>query len=286
MTLSIKNLSAALGAEVGGIDLAKPLAKREIDAIDAAWRERLVLVFHGQDLSDPQLITFSKNFGELDPPGPNPYGEPFLKDFPELNVISNVKESGKPIGNLGDGEAVWHADMTYLDVPPKAAILHALEVPRPESGGNTYFANMFAAYETLPAELQQAAQGKIAIHDASRNSAGMLRKGYQEVTDVRQTVGAHHPLVRTEPTTGRQALFLGRRPNAYVLGLSVPESEALLDALWAHATQPRFAMCHEWSVGDLLMWNNLSVLHRRDPFDPQTRRVMHRSQIKGSERIT
>ena len=98
-------------------------------------------------LSDPQLIAFSRNFGELDPPGPNPYGEPFNKQHPELNVISNVVEDGKPIGNLGDGEAVWHADMTYVDVPPKAAMLHALEVPPPEAGGNTYFANMFAAYE-------------------------------------------------------------------------------------------------------------------------------------------
>ena len=102
-------------------------------------------------------------------------------------------ENGKPIGNLGDGEAVWHADMTYVDVPPKAAVLHALEVPRPASGGNTYFANMFAAYETLPEELKKAAEGKVAVHDASRNSAGHLRKGYKEVIDVRETVGAHHP---------------------------------------------------------------------------------------------
>ena len=283
--ISIRNLDAPLGAEVAGIDVSKPLPQADIDAIEDAWRERLVVVFHDQSLSDPQLIDFSRNFGELDPPGPNPYGQPFLKDHPELNVISNVVEDGKPIGNLGDGEAVWHADMTYVDVPPKAAMLHALEVPPPEAGGNTYFANMFAAYDALPADLKNAAEGKIAIHDASRNSAGMLRKGYQEVTDVRETVGAQHPLVRTDPKTGRKALFLGRRPNAYVMGLSVADSDALLDALWAHATQPRFAMCHEWKVGDLLMWNNLSVLHRRDPFDPKTRRVMHRSQIKGSERI-
>jgi taurine dioxygenase len=164
-------------------------------------------------------------------------------------------------------------------------MLHSLEVPPPEAGGNTYFADMFAAYAALPPDLKQAADGRIAAHDASTNSAGMLRKGYVRVTDVRKTVGAHHPLVRTDPATGRKALFLGRRPNAYVLGLDVPESEALLDALWAHATQPRFTMCHRWKVGDLLMWNNLSVLHRRDPFDPTTRRVMHRSQIKGSERI-
>jgi taurine dioxygenase len=285
MAIAIKNLDAGLGAEIADIDLSKPLPRADIDAIEAAWHERLVVVFHGQILSDPQLIAFSRNFGELDPPGPNPYGQPFNKQHPELNVISNVVESGKPIGNLGDGEAVWHADMTYVDVPPKAAILHALEVPPPEAGGNTYFANMFAAYESLPADLKKAGEGKIAVHDASRNSAGMLRKGYKEVTDVRETVGAHHPVVRTDPKTGRKALFLGRRPNAYVLGLSVAESEALLDALWAHATQPRFVMCHEWKVGDLLMWNNLAALHRRDPFDPSTRRVMHRSQIKGNERI-
>jgi taurine dioxygenase len=283
MTLSIRNLDAALGAEVGGIDLSKPAARDDVAAIEDAWRERLVVVFRGQTLSDPQLIAFSRNFGELDPPGPNPYGEPFNKQFPELNVISNVVENGKPIGNLGDGEAVWHADMTYVDVPPKAALLHSLEIP--PTGGNTYFANMFSAYETLPADLKRAAAGKIAIHDASTNSAGMLRKGYKQVTDVRDVVGAHHPLVRTDPRTGRKALFLGRRPNAYVLGLAVPESEALLDALWAHATQPQVTLCHRWKVGDLLMWNNLSVLHRRDPFDPKTRRVMHRSQIKGSERI-
>jgi taurine dioxygenase len=283
MTISIKSLEAALGAEVRGIDLSKPAARDDVAAIEGAWRERLVVVFRGQRLSDPQLIAFSRNFGELDPPGPNPYGEPFNKQFPELNVISNVVEDGKPIGNLGDGEAVWHADMTYVEVPPKAALLHSLEIP--PTGGNTYFANMLAAYETLPADLKQAAAGKIAVHDASTNSAGLLRKGYKQVTDVRDVVGAHHPLVRTDPRTGRKALFLGRRPNAYVLGLAVPESEALLDALWAHATQPRFAMCHVWQIGDVLMWNNLSVLHRRDPFDPASRRIMHRSQIKGDERV-
>ncbi len=285
MAIKIRNLNAALGAEVDGIDLSGAIPPADIDAIETAWRERLVVVFHDQSLSDPQLIAFSQNFGELDPPGPNPYGEPFNKQHPELNVISNVVENGKPMGNLGDGEAVWHADMTYVEVPPKAAMLHALEVPPPEAGGNTYFANMFAAYETLPAELKKAVEGKTAVHDASRNSAGLLRKGFKEVSDVRETVGAHHPLVRTDPNTGRKALFLGRRPNAYVLGLGVAQSEALLDALWAHATEPRFAMCHEWKVGDVLMWNNLSVLHRRAPFDPKTRRVMHRSQIKGNERI-
>src|SRR2546429_557469 len=170
MTLAIKHLEAPLGAEISGIDLSRPVSSSDVAAIEGAWRERLVVVFHGQDLSDPQLIAFSRNFGELDPPGPNPYGEPFLEQHPELNVISNVKQNGKPIGNLGDGEAVWHADMTYVDVPPKAALLHALEVPPPEAGGNTHFANMFAAYAALPADLKTAADGRVATHDASTNS--------------------------------------------------------------------------------------------------------------------
>src|SRR5437879_2571671 len=129
MAISITNLDAPLGAEVRGVDLSKPVARDDVKAIEDVWNQRLVVVFHGQSLSDPQLIAFSKNFGELDPPGPNPYGLPFNKEHPELNVISNVVENGKPIGNLGDGEAVWHADMTYVDVPPKAASLHALELP-------------------------------------------------------------------------------------------------------------------------------------------------------------
>jgi taurine dioxygenase len=283
MTIAITQLDAPLGARLDGIDLAVPLAQSDVGAIAEAWRTRLVVVAQGQRLSDPQLLAFSRCFGELDPPGPNPYGEPFNKAFPDINVISNVVENGEPIGGLGDGEAVWHADMTYVEVPPKAAVLHALEVP--PAAGNTYFADMFAAYETLPADLKRAAEGRIAIHDASRNSAGMLRKGYKAVTDVRETVGARHPLVRIDPTTQRKALFLGRRPNSYVVGLPVADSEALLDALWAHATEPRFTMCHEWRVGDVLMWNNLAVLHRRDPFDPKSRRIMHRTQIKGQERV-
>src|ERR1700694_3261883 len=205
MMLSVKNLDAPLGAQISGIDLSRPGTSSNVQPIEDVWRERLVVVFHGQKLTDPELIAFSKNFGELDPPGPDPYGQPFNKQHPELNVISNVVEDGKPIGNLGDGEAVWHADMTYVEVPPKAALVHSLEVP--PTGGNTYFANMFAAYETLPADLKKAAEGKIAVHDASTNSAGMLRKGYKKVTDVREVVGAHHPIVRTDPKTGRKALF-------------------------------------------------------------------------------
>ncbi len=275
---------AALAAEVQDIDLAAPLDAATVDAIKAAWDAHLVLVFHGQQMSDPDLLAFSRNFGELDPPGPNPYGVTFLPEFPEINVISNVKDAdNRPIGNLGAGEAVWHADMTYIETPPKAAILYALEVPVGQ--GDTYFANMVAAYEDLPAGLKAAIEGRLAIHDAAHNSAGMLRKGYEETGDPRQTPGARHPLVRQDPATGRRALFLGRRPHAYVLGLEPAESDELLDRLWAHATQPKYTWAHQWRPGDLLMWQNLWVLHRRDGFEETARRILHRTQIKGDEAI-
>src|SRR5215471_777785 len=167
MAIVIRNLDAPVGAELHEIDLAKPLPHPELRAMKYAWQTRLVIVARGQRLSDPQLLAFSRQFGELDPPGPNPYGEPFNKAHPEINVISNVIENGKPIGNLGAGEAVWHADMTYIDVPPKASILYALEVPPGQ--GNTYFSDMFAAHAALPGDLKRAADGRVAIHDASLN---------------------------------------------------------------------------------------------------------------------
>src|SRR4029079_11279313 len=138
-SITVLSLAPALGAEVGGVDLRKPIPAKAFAAIKAACHEFLLLRFRGQRLSDPELLAFTRRFGELDPPGPNPYGAPFLPQFPEINVISNVVEDGSPIGNLGAGEAVWHADMTYIETPPEAAILHALEIP--DEGGSTYFAH-------------------------------------------------------------------------------------------------------------------------------------------------
>ena len=278
-SIQVRKLAEALGAEVSGVDLSRSLAAGTFVEIRKAWLDHLVLRFRGQTLSDPQLMAFSELFGELDPPGPNPYGKPFLPEHPEMNVISNIKMEGAPIGGLGDGEAIWHADMTYVDSPPMAAILHALEVP--VSGGDTYWANMYSAYQKLPANLKKRIEGRKAVHDATYNSAGVKRKGYQEVTDPRKAPGAQHELIRTHPETGRPCLFLGRRRNSYIMGMELDESEALLDELWAHATQPQFTFRQQWQVGDVLIWDNRCTLHRRDSFDPNARRLMHRTQIKA-----
>ena len=283
--MKLINSVKSLGGEILDLDISNKLTQDQINFINQSWDERLVLVFKKQNLDDHKLINFSRYFGELDPPGPNPYGITFLPEFPEINVISNVKnEQGTPIGNLGDGEAVWHADMTYLQLPPKAGILYALEVP--ENQGNTHFANMALAYNELPNKLKEKIDDKILIHDSAHNSAGMLRKGYSEVDNPSETPGARHPMVITDKNTNKKLLFLGRRPHAYIIGLELEESENLLNEIWEHATQEKFTWTQKWEKGDLLMWKNLNVLHKRDAFDPNTRRVMHRTQIKGEMAIT
>jgi taurine dioxygenase len=262
-----------------------PISDEMFARIAEAWGEHLVLRFSGQKLDDPTLMKFSARFGDLDrvpiaAASLDRADSGVIKEAADwVAVIASVKKDGKAVGSLGSYELVWHTDMSYNPMPPRASLLYALEVP--PDGGNTGFLNMYAAYETLPADLKHAIDGKGCIHDSSRNSAGELRRGFQRTLDVRQTPGAVHPLVRLHPVTKRKALFLGRRPGAYIHGLGVEESEALLDAVWAHATQERFAWYQKWRVGDLVLWDNRCVMHRRDAFDENLRRLMHRTQIVG-----
>jgi len=282
-TIEVVPMDAPLGAEIRGIDLRAGISTAEAEVIKDAWERYLVLLVRDQSIEDPHLIAYSRHFGDLDMPNAAYAGNVLNHEYPEINVISNIKEGGQSIGKLGDGEAVWHADMTYNDTPPKAAILYAMEIP--ESGGNTCFADMYSAYDGLPDDLRKRVEGQRAIHDAAHNSAGQRRKGYEAITDPRKTPGARQPMVRTNSRTGRKALFLGRRPNSYVLGLDLAESNELLDAVWVAATKQEFVMCHEWRVGDIIMWDNLSVMHRRDSFPSESRRMMHRTQIIGTEAI-
>lgn len=281
MAMEIVPATAALGAEVRGLDLSKPLSDADIEALKEAWADHIVLLFRGQDLTDEDLIRFSRHFGTLDiaPASATDYAGAQEKSRPEIWIISNVVENGKPIGALGDKEAEWHTDMSYVEEPPMASVLYSLEIP--SKGGDTSFANMYKAYEALPAELKRAVEGRIVNHDSSTTSVGELRAGAGAVTDVRLAPGAKHPMVRTHPVTGGKALYLGRRLNAYVEGLELDESERLLDALWAHCAKPEFSWTHKWRVGDLLIWDNRAAIHRRDGFDGSERRVMHRTQIKG-----
>ena len=272
---------AALGADVAGVDLMKPLAVAAFKAIEAAWHQHLVLRFRGQRLDDPGLLAFAHRFGELDKAPVHAAGDTDVDPHPEITVMSNIKVNGKPIGNLGHYEAEWHTDMSYNEKTPIGSLLYSLEVP-PE-GGDTGFSNMYSAFETLPPDLTRSILGKSCKHDSSRTSVGDLRKGFKDVADPREAPGAVHPLVRTHPATRRNALFLGRRRNAYIVGLPLAESEDLLNRLWAHASKPEFAWYQKWKVGDLVMWDNRCTMHRRDAFDAGSRRLMHRTQIKGDK---
>jgi len=272
---------AGLGADIPHLDL-RSLSGAGFARVHQAWLDHSVLLFRDQRLTDEDLIAFSRRFGDLDWAPVQETGRRFVEGMPELYVVSNVIENGEPIGSLGAGEAVWHTDMSYVEQPPKASALYALEIP-PE-GGNTSFVNMYAVYAALPDRLKRRIAGLRVKHDGTYNSGGYVRQGVIPSDDPRRAPGALHPLVYTHPETGRPALYLGRRRNAYIDGLDLAESEALLDELWAHVERPAFAWTHRWRAGDLVLWDNRCTMHRRDAFDPDARRILHRTQIKGESR--
>lgn len=274
---TIHTVSLTLGAEIRGLDLSQPFGPATASALADALDRHLVLVFRGQTLSDADLVRVSGHFGPLDKAPITEHGRLHAPGYEEVYVISNITENGRPIGALGAGESVWHADMTYLETPPYASSLYALEVPA--EGGDTGFLSMFAAYDALPETLKRRVEGLSIKHDGTTNSGGYLRQGFAPPTDVATSPGTVHPLVVTHPATGAKALLLGRRPHAYIPGLSVAESEALLDEIWAAAVRPELAWHHRWRVGDLVMWDNRWTMHRRDPFPDDQRRRMHRTQI-------
>jgi len=280
-TIAVLPSNKPLGAEIQGVDL-RTISNADFTAIHQAWNDYSVLLFREQHLTDDDLIVFSRRFGDLDWAPVQESGRRFVEGHPEIYVVSNVIVDGEPIGSLGAGEATWHTDMSYLDDPPKASMLYALEVP--PSGGNTYFCSMYHTYESLPEALKLRIEGLTLKHDGTYNSGGYLRQGVKAVDDPLTSPGANHPLVCRHPETKRRGLYLGRRRNAYIQGLPLAESEALLDELWAVATREEFAWHNQWQVGDLVVWDNRSTMHRRDPFDANSRRIMHRTQIRGETR--
>lgn len=267
-----------IGAEIQGVDLARFTA-REIDAIKQAWYRHDVLVFRNQKLSDDHLLGFSRHFGTLDPPPNQGAGRKSPPGYPDVYVVSNVLDAaGEPIGALGDGEAAWHTDMSYIAQPPDASMLYSLEIPA--RGGDTSFASMKAALAAMPKALVQRIRNLDIKHDGTYDSGGYVRKGMTASNDPRTSVGTPHPLVIEHPVSKQAALYLGRRLNAYIMGLELAESERLLDEIWSYVETAVYR--HRWAIGDLVLWDNRTTMHKRDAFDPKARRVMHRTQIRGS----
>lgn len=287
---------AALGAEIRGVDFALPVPEEVKEALRRAWAAHMVLVIRGQRLDDEQLLATSAIFG---PPhdsasrkihlaaGEKVDDRHMLSRHASITIISNLDADGNPVrdnGGLGSYEVVWHTDNSYVEVPPAGSMLYSLEIPAEGGGGDTSFNNQYLAYEELPEDLKRAIEGKSQVHDSSRNSAGVLRPGVKLPTTPEEVEGPTHPLVRVHPVTGRRALYLGRRrvwPSNYIIGLPNAESEALLDRLWAHATQPKYAWTHKWRVGDVVLWDNRCCMHYRTEIDVAQRRLMHRTTIKG-----
>jgi taurine dioxygenase len=267
-----------LGAEVKGVDLAR-VAAHEIDAIKNAWYRHDVLLFRNQKISDDHLLAFSRHFGDLDSPPNQGAGKKSPPGYPQVYIVSNVLDStGEPIGALGDGEAAWHTDMSYAAKPPDASMLYSLEIP--PVGGDTSFASMKAAVRAMPDALRERVRTLDIKHDGTYDSGGNLRKGLAASSDPRTSVGTPHPIVIQHPMSGDHALYLGRRRNAYVMGLELDESERLLDELWSYVETSVYR--HRWQIGDLVLWDNRTTMHKRDAFDASARRIMHRTQITGS----
>ena len=275
----------ALGAVITGIDLSQDVSSAEREFIVDAYTANQVLLVRGQRLSFSDLLRLRELFGPPGQAGNQLLGlgrKNYLPDEvpDDITIISNIVDAeGKPLGALGDGEAFWHTDSSFTETPISASLLHAVEVT--EQGGETAFLNMYKAYEEMPAALAAKIEGKYANHSKVHNSAGVRRPEFADVTDPSKAPGVKHPMVRTHPVTGRKCLYLGRRLNSYIFGLSLAESEALLDEVWAHTCQDKYVWQHKWRVGDLIVWDNRCTMHHRNAFAPNARRLMHKSTTAG-----
>ena len=268
-------------AEVMDVDLGR-ISDSEFRVLYKAWLEFGVLRIRGQSLNDGELQRFSNRFGPLEE---IPYGKISEEEKQKIKnryvtVISNIEVDGKPIGGLGNKEATWHSDMTYIEDPPPASILISLEVP--ELGGDTHFSDQKAAYLSLPNELVSRIENLSIKHNAAHTSVGDLRRGFDPIKDPREAPGAIHPIVRTHDETQEKMLYLGRRELAYVVGFALEESEQLLNEVWRYAAMSENVWTQQWEIGDVIIWDNRRVLHRRDGFDQSQRRLMKRCQVMSS----
>tara|TARA_Y100001936_G_scaffold236639_1_gene266277 strand:- start:117 stop:965 length:849 start_codon:yes stop_codon:yes gene_type:complete len=278
VNLAVNPLSDALGAEIIGVDLSRPLDQETFSKLHQAHLDYQVVVFRDQALTPQQQIDFSKRFGPLDH---HPADDATLPGYPDILVISTKRENGEYIG-IPDAGPMWHSDLAYMEKPSLGSLLYAVELPT--RGGNTSFASMYLAYETLPNSIKTAIEDKRALNLAGRNNAN--RNYDTSLTEEQQqkVPAVTHPLVRTHPETGRKSIFANPQHTLAIEGLPQEESNAILEEIFAHSTQPDFVYEHRWQSGDLGFWDNRCVLHIADLSqldDPSYIRHMHRTTIKG-----
>ena len=276
----IRRLPAPLGAEVLGLDLAQPLSDADFDRILRAHWEHVVLVFRNQRITPAQQVAFSRRFGPLQIHVQRKFA---LQGHPEVLVVSNIRdENGEPTG-LGDAGSLWHSDLSYKDKPSLGSLLHAQELPN--VGGDTLFADQYAAYEALPEATKQRIAHLRAEHSyLARYEELRQRNPWRPrltPAQIAEVAPAVHPVVRTHPATGRKALFVSEHFTTRILDLPEEESRALLQELFAASVRPEFVYRHQWQPHDLVFWDNRAVLHLAAGTPDTERRKLYRTTVEG-----
>jgi len=277
--LEIRPFDAPCGAEVLGLDLSRPLSDAAFARIHRAHLDHHVLVFRDMRITPEQQIAFSRRFGPLQIHVLHQFG---LAGYPEILVVSNIKENGRPIG-LGDAGVYWHSDLSYLPRPSLGSMLHAQELPA--EGGDTLFANQHHAWAALPAHLRHAVDGRQAEHWYLCKYAELQKRSPWRPDLTPAQVDAvkpvAQPIVRTHPETGRKALFVSEHFTTRILGVPEDESQALLAELFAFGTRPEFVYRHRWAAHDMVFWDNRSLMHQAGGTPDHMRRRLNRTTIEG-----
>jgi taurine dioxygenase len=273
--LRTRALAPAIGAEIIGVDLSRPMSDEVFAEVLDCWHQNLVILFRDQHLTEDDQVRFGERFG---PPAVS-HTRRYTTKNPAVMLISNIRENGQLIGALPDGEMNFHTDQCHQERPAMASMLYALEIP--STGGNTLFANAYLAYETLPAVMKKSIEGRNALNAYDYDNASMKRG-----TKPRDGIPSYwHPIMRTHPATGRKALYVNRLMTVAIEGMPDAESDALLGALFDHQEQPQFIYEHVWRPHDLLMWDNRCTLHARTDFSAAERRLMRRLTILGEKPV-